>query len=352
MKLKPILFLLVISALISCQRSYAQKDIVCADIETTDFLDNLGDSTSSVEIMRDAEWVTGQRGDIPSWVFMSPGSGRILAVSDPCLSVEAGTKQALLRAWFLHLMAKDAKIEIVIENFQKIKQMGSYDASSFDFNQFVRITPTSRTTAFKITNSWTSLFGETFVEVAEVEQNKTKCDILFSKQENSLIGAEYAVHGSDHIMSQNHIRSELSLFCTTLDEQISNYYLRIGGVENFTLMRTYNNQEITNAERGRFWYFDSYNAPKTSKKDDDKDLAQYSGESLSDGIWAPLYEKMTSTIVNYENFPYKMKTVDEQSDDRTYVLVRSIFSGKASVTLKSLSIKDNKLIPQWNINLK
>ncbi len=306
------------------------------------------DTESQEEVMIAPDWTTGQRVEVPSWVFMSANSGRYLGVSDPCLTESAGTKQALLRAWFLSLMDKEAKIEIVIEDFQTIKQVGTWDAQTYDFNQFIRIAPVARTIALKITNLWTSIFGETFVEVTEVPLGESgdyieEYDVLFTAADAAQLAAEYMVKGSDNLSSKNYVRSELLLYAVTDLEEAANYYVRYGSRTKYQLIRSLNTKEITNKERGRFWYNDSYNAAK--------DTAKVPSVSLTDGVWCSIYELLAERVVNYENYPYKMKSVDEYSNDRTYTLVRSIFSGSASISMQSLSISENNIKPAWRISL-
>ncbi|MFI3287982.1 MAG: hypothetical protein R3Y61_05850 [Rikenellaceae bacterium] len=306
------------------------------------------DTESQEDVMITPDWTTGQRVEIPSWVFMSANSGRYLGVSDPCLTESAGTKQALLRAWFLSLMDKEAKIEIVIEDFQTIKQVGTWDAQTYDFNQFVRIAPAARTVALKITNIWTSLFGETFVEVTEVPLGESgdymeEYDVLFTAADAAQLVAEYMVKGSDNLSSKNYVRSELLIYAVTDTEDVANYYVRYGSRMKYQLIRSLNTKEITNKERGRFWYNDSYNASK--------DAGKAPNVSLNDGVWCSIYELLAERIVNFENYPYKMKSVDEHSNDRTYTLVRSIFSGNASISMQSLSITENTIKPTWRISL-
>lgn len=298
----------------------------------------------SCNVNVDYKWLTGQRDTVPEWVFESQGGGRYVGISDPCIDSLSGRDQALLRAWFLFQVDSRAKVQILNENFQTVEIGATRDYTSYKFNQLMQLTPKKRSVRFRIGREWVSNYGETVIEVFETKG--TDYDVAFSGASGSYSMGEYITQGTEGSLSKQMIRSELTIDDSGAGTQNSTYYLMTGMVRNYDLIRTIDNNEIENHNRGRFWYSDC----SLLKEKGQEPLR--SKWSLENGLWHALYELLVRRVINNTTYEYKVKCVDENTNEKMNQLIRTSFSGDISLSLGTFTIKDNTVTATWNFSLK
>lgn len=297
------------------------------------------------------QWITGQRDTIPTWVLESQGEGRYIGISDPCLDSIQGTKQAILRGWFLSLMDKSkTDINIIQEGYEQTKRVAITDFSTNKFMQFARFSTEICDTKLRKGRSYTSIFGEQFIELFVVPDNYEPASLNevyeFGMDNDSKIIGEYVMHGVERSVISGQIRSELILNAICNNANHSTNFLIAGTRESDKLYRDINNIVIPNKERGRFWYT---NVEIYQISEDKLSKCCY---PLTDGIWRALYETMTYAIVNEPNYEYTIKSLNQGGDiKQNNSLIKSIYSGKISISLNGFRIKDNQILADWNIDL-
>lgn len=315
--------------------------------------------STNVYSQNQSEWVTGQRDKIPDWVFSQKEDGRYIGISDPCLDSLSGEQQAIMRAWVLSLFENRVKIGIVKENFDYATEIASYTHVSSRSRSMAKLTLESATKYFKKGRVYNSLFGETYIELFEVN-NMSKADYIVSSGGSTGVVGKYILIGGESTMFYGNMLSELAISCNINDEVVSTSYKRDGSTESWTITSLMNNHLIQNKNQGRYWYDNSTELVSKKSKKRDKDAVIepvfITRHSLIDGLWSALYESLISEIVNFPYDEFVNKTVGqieesgyEDSDSSTAKsMIRSISQAEITVCLNRFAIKSDKLEVVWD----
>lgn len=291
------------------------------------------------------DWVTGERETLPQWIFEAQGKGRYIGVSDPCLDSVNGDKQALLRAWFLSMMDDGFNVQILQEQFEHVQRIASIDNKSDKFTQFVRFSPQQSQKVFRRGRYYTSMFGERFVELIEVESDVDDSELIFIDCIDDGVGinVEYVLNGYERSVIHYKMRTELIINALCNGTQHCEEYVRSGTKRDYEISNTIDGLPISHSESGRYWYADGgIHTPLP-------ELLQ-NRVMLMNGIWSGLLESLTYNIANGLHYAYTVKSLTESgTDGRDYTLTRSVYDGYASIRLVGYRIHNNQIEAIWDL---
>lgn len=115
---------------------------------------------------RSYDWGTGQRDSLPEWVFVPQHSGRVVAVSDPCMQLDKAKEQALLRAFYLYSLQQGATIHVLSDLYS----LGETETNTYEnlsnkmLIMAVMQQPEIRY-SYTIEKEYKSIFGELYLLV-------------------------------------------------------------------------------------------------------------------------------------------------------------------------------------------
>lgn len=297
---------------------------------------SLAESSGHIESY---QWRTGERDTIPTWVLNSHGNGRYVGISDPCLDSITGSNQALARAWLLALIDNGIEVQILHENFQNTKVDVVYDLTSVKIKQIMKFSLNEKMGYYKIVRSHITKFGESIVEIQEVDNSESgdyKLEYIPSAHKS--INGEYIMLIDEKSIVRGSMHSNININCIINGVRSNISFQENGTVETQRSVSIVDNDTISMKNRGRYWYCD--------RKIADIETTKY---TLNNGLWNAIYKSLLSAIVNDQSYAYTIKQVEQNYESKLLTIIRSSYCDEINVKLNIAQIFNNKLEPVWSV---
>lgn len=284
------------------------------------------------------DWVSGQRESLPEWVFSSQESGRVIAVSDPCLKPQIARQQAIQRALYLYSLQQGATVRLLSDYFSSV-QMGinTYEDISDKMLVLAMIEQSAKTYYYQIVNEYTSLFGECYVQMAISPNHSGEGKEYGSCQSVS----ELMMTTSKERCENMDVRLKLDVKSTHLQQNSLWQFLLKGEPGNLIIGSFINGNKLLQTGQG-CWYTNTLIPPSNTIK-----------ISLQSSFWSAYITSFLKALLTHSFPNVKVKRVDESyglGNDRNKDLYRESAVSTISVTSCVRGIMNNELYVDWQIN--
>lgn len=149
--------LLVCLACLGCSVAYSRN----ADIDTV---------YNTVD-----DWLSGQYAELPEWVFTTDSDDCVISFSDPCMTLEKGREQAVMRAIFIYSLRDVTGLKYLNETFS---MSGEYKNGALQqknkITSLIKLLPSHGKFYYSIEEEYTSVFNEVFLKVKVVPDKDLK----------------------------------------------------------------------------------------------------------------------------------------------------------------------------------
>lgn len=198
----------------------------------------------------DDNWISGQFADLPSWIFSCLDENHIISASDPCMTLEKGREQAVLRALFIYSLRNKAKLESMHEFFSvSNNQQNGVLQQKNKITSLIRLSPKQKKYYYKIEKEYTSLFNEVFLLVKIIPEED------FNGNENEYIKIQYNSQNEfmNVFLEDNYEGKELYIK-SQINSQESNLIFSLKGNLKSPKINSYmNGTELYHSHKG-CWY--------------------------------------------------------------------------------------------------
>lgn len=209
-------------------------------------------------------WIGGQYEELPEWIFAADNDDCVISFSDPCMTLEKGREQAVMRALFIYSLRKLSYMKYMDETFS---MSGEYKNGALQeknkITTLIRLLQPHGKYYYRIEKEYTSIFNEVFLKVKVVPYEDSKglgsgytlleCnsvhECMLSYLEDNFEGKEFyidsKINGSESDLKYN---LKGSLKCPKIKSCIDNVDLYVTGKgcwyrsnrdgENYTYIQT------------------------------------------------------------------------------------------------------------------
>lgn len=121
------------------------------------------------------DWLSGQYADLPDWIFATCSDDCVISFSDPCMTLEKGREQAVMRAVFIYSLRSMAELKYLNETFS---MSGEYKNGALQrknkITSLIKLVPSHCKYYYRIEEEYTSIFNEVFLKVKVVADEDVK----------------------------------------------------------------------------------------------------------------------------------------------------------------------------------
>lgn len=282
------------------------------------------------------DWAVGHREALPEWVFASRQQGRVIGVSDPCMSPEAARIQALQRAAYLYSLQQGACLNLLSDVFSSTETAANtYEEERNKILTLGVIEQTVRQETYRIEKEYTSAYGEKFIQVSFIQADS--CDLSY-----------HSVSELMFLFTKERVEEEEIKFNLLLEsgncpeESFQSWFQMKGTLVSPCIFSCMNGVPIRPSQKG-YWYEDVPYAGSRESLD---------GMVLESGFWSAY---MTSFVKSLLLHPFPNVDVKRVGDDfndghnSSRALCREKIVTVLSISPLVKGIRNNKLCMDWLI---
>lgn len=289
----------------------------------------------------DDNWISGQYSELPDWVF-SNDSNNIVSFSDPCMNLEKGREQAVLRALFIYSLRNNAKLEAMHEFFSVSNnpQYGLLQQKN-KITSFIRLTPQLHKYYYKIEKECTSLFNEVFLSVKIIPEED------FNGNGNEYTEIQYSSQNEfmNIFLEDNYEGKELYIESTINSQESDLSFSLKGNMKSPKIDSYMNGTELYHSYKG-CWYHPTLNY---------NDQKNYYANMIN-SFWNAYIVSFAEFLFSY---PYKSPKIkytgeiyrnDKQSQtDKCTEMSQFTVQMDIKIFPNIIGIYNNKLFVDWKL---
>lgn len=282
------------------------------------------------------DWVSGQRETLPEWVFTSQQEGRVIGVSDPCMNPEAGRMLALQRAAYLYSLQQGARLKLLSDVFSTTEiTVNGYEDQRNKMLALGVIEQPIRQGAYRIEKEYTSMFGETFLQVS-FTQTDDSCNLSYHSM------SELMFLFTKERVEEEEVKFNLLLESDTYMEQsFQSWYQLKGTLSSPQIFSYVNGARICPSQKG-YWYEDI----STGSQDRTEMI------DMRNAFWNAYMASFVRALLLYPFSDVNVKQVDDRFNG-SQPSSRGLYREKVIAVLLIhpfiREIQDNKLCVDWRI---
>lgn len=299
--------------------------------------------TSDINIVYNTsdDWLSGQYADLPEWVFTPDSSDCVISFSDPCMTLEKGREQAVMRALFIYSLRHATDLKFLYEIFSVSDEFKNGVLERREkMSCLIRLIQSQSKFYYIIEKEYTSIFNEVFLKVKVVPENESN-GILddytlleYSSQNEYMI----SFWDDNYEGKEYYINSKINSCKSMLD-----FYLK-GSLRNPRIKSSMDNVGLYITGKG-CWY----------KSNIDGENYTYIQTDMINSFWNAYILSFAEFLFSY---PYSFPQVkytgeynmgDSDNDDNQKEMSRMLVGAKIKVNSQIKGIYNNKLFVDWDL---
>lgn len=275
---------------------------------------------------------------LPVWVFHQD-EGCVIGVSDPYLKEQVALEQAIQRALFAYVLTQGVQINLVADYFSSSRTEYEYEKSALKIMKLLMADMSLESYDYQVKDKYISSCGEYFIQL------KVLCQPIYGMWKSRL---EMMESVEEELRHEGHRKIILTTYSSGQTGIYETYFSFKGNEDRMQLESALNGKKCSIPDWG-YWYKDHIGSPE-------EPVVRYEGD-LKHAFWNAWMNALLKGLVMYNYNEMLLQTArdgweNEKQDFHVRQLTREIVREKVVVKQQYSSIRNNKLVINWNISSK